>query len=178
MVIITRTLRKQDFIGARIHGAIREPLEEFKEKTDKQDSQVVREALSSYLSRHTDVKMREPIKKMREESEDYKEALAEDYFLEKQNFILSTKLKELTFLEYMDKNLSAVYLANKPHVCEKDLKEMLRTTLNTLKTRAEHHGFKEQWERRKEEPIIHVKEFLERQSLEEKAFNDFKDFMG
>lgn len=178
MVKMAKTTKQEDFIGAKIHSAIRTAVEQFKENTDKSDSEVVRESLTLYLDRHEDVEPKEPVQKIFDQSEELKDAQAEDYYLKKQNFMVSTKLKELTFLEYMDKNLSLVFLANKPHLGESQLEDMLQETLKSLKDRAEHHGFKQQWKLRMEEPIKYANEFLDRKSKESKAFGDFKESIG
>lgn len=167
--------KEHDVIGARIHGALRQCIEDIKEARQISDSQVVKEALSLYVDRHEDADVPEPVQKVLNQSEQMRETLAEDYYIQQQNFKVSTKLKELTFIEYMDKNIAVVYLANKPHMDEDSLKEHMRESLEALRERAVHHGYEHQWKNRKEYPIEYAEEFLERKNLEEKAFNDFMD---
>lgn len=175
---MTKTIRHNQTVSARIHGALLQNIDEIKRKRDIDTSTVLKEALSIYIDRMEGIEPREPVQKIFNQSEAMKDAKAEDYYIQNQNFKISTKLKELTFLEFMDKNLAIVYMANKPHMSEEQLVDHLTRTLETLKDRAEHHGYEKQWENRKEDPIAYVNDFLDRKNLEDKAFSDWKESMG
>lgn len=162
-------------ISFRTHQAIRNELNKLSNNTDKSLSRICKEAISIYLDKHKDADIHESIQKIFDEKELFEDVYADDYYIQRQNERVSVRLKELTFIDYMEKNMAVIYMTNKPHMDNESLKSMIREGLESMKDRAEHHGFTDEWNNRYEEPIPYVEEYLDRKSVEAKAFNDFMD---
>lgn len=166
---------KKEPKSVRLHPAIVRQIDNYAGKTEKKPSRVIEESIYLYMDRKDDFEPHESVQKIIEQDELFNDVYAEDFYIKKQNERVSVKLKELTFVQFMDKNISIVYLANKRHMSKDDIKQMMRKSLNSMKDRAKHHGFSKEWEDRYDEPQHYAVEFLEQKSAESKAFEDLID---
>jgi len=166
---------KKEPKSVRLHPAVVRQIDNYAGKTEKKPSRIIEESIYLYMDRKDDFEPHESVQKIIEQDDLFDDVYAEDFYIEKQNERVSVKLKELTFVQFMDKNISIVYLANKRHMSDEDVEEMMRKSLNSMKDRAEHHGFSKEWKDRYDNPIDYAVEFLEQKSAESKAFEDLID---
>lgn len=158
-------------ISAEVHKAINKELKKIAEKTEKSKSQVIRDALAVFINRY-DIEVNEHVQKILDQHDTYDDVDGLDYFIGKENYKISVRTKENTFIQYMNQGLANVYLSNKADLSTERTKELMRDTLEAMKMRAEEHGFEKEWQDRYEHPIEYTEEYLDRKTAENRAFGD------
>lgn len=166
-------------LHSRVHPAMKEKIEEIAEKREKTRSELLRNILYEFIDHNEEIELSDTMKKVTGLKDQWMELMEEDLLIQKSNEMASVRLKQETYIEYIDQFVAHIYRSNRDYIEDDDeLREKIRNAMDVLAVRAEHHGVKEEFEKRHEKPIECAKRYLSRKAKDDDAFYDWMDFVG
>lgn len=164
-------------MAVRLPVPVKRALHSYAHKTEQDVSRILKQAIYTHVDRLEDIELHPTVEKTLESMDYYNEYYAEQFFIDKENEVVSTQIKEHTYIDYMDNFLARIFLSNKPYYTDKELKNLMRDAMKVLERRAEHHGVLKRYKARHEEPIKYAEMYLDRKTTEGKTLKDIEHLM-